>query len=206
MFQESRQLKFGSGRHRDPRDLVDGRPVLNVHTLEAAGALTPGVVSRWQWPDLAAVVKAEARHVVVACVGEAQVIRSARVAGTRGGDYAFWVCGCGRRYRHLYLKAGHWACRRCHHLDYASRHEFWSPALRQAMKLRQRLGADPQIGAPLPPRPRRYPQRGLYDKLLARLIAAEAAALAALGAMNVAADERRKGAGHEQRGGIDDPE
>jgi hypothetical protein len=166
-------------------------------SLLNAGALTPGVVSRWQWPGLTATVRAEAGRIVVAIGGEAQVIQLARLPGTRGGDYALFVCDCGRRYRHFYLK-GRWACRRCHDLDYASRHEFWSPALRRAAKLRARLGGAPLPFGELPPRPRRYPQRELFDRLLPRLIAAEAAALAQLGALNAAADERRKGAGYDR--------
>jgi hypothetical protein len=188
LFQRKTLGKLGSGDHRLARDLTNGRPILNVHTLEAAGELPFG-----------------ASRIVVAFGQSQQVLQIARLPGTRGGDYALWLCGCGKRRRHLYLKDGRWACRSCHSLHYASRHDSWSPPMRRAAKLRARMGGAPLPFGDLPPRPRRYPQNRHYDKLLPHLLAAEAAALARLGALNEAAEERQKGQRHDRQRGADDP-
>jgi hypothetical protein len=153
-----------------------GTPVLNVHSLEAAGELPRAATS-----------------VVVAFGGERQRLQIVRMPGTRGGDYALWQCECGARRRHLYLKGDRFVCRGCGNLAYASRHVSFGQAFRQVAKLRRRLGADPRPFAPLPPRPRRYPQYARYDRLAGAIAAAEAAALGVLGKLTVAADVRREG-------------
>ena len=56
---------------------------------------------------------------------------------------------CGRRCRHVYL-IDSIACRRCHRLDYASRHlHRQTPAVHRVARLRRKLGADPRPFAPL---------------------------------------------------------
>jgi hypothetical protein len=173
-----------------------------VHALEAAGALTPGIVSRWQWLRLTAVVRAEAgRIVVVVTGGEMQAVPLVRLPGNTGGDYALFLCGCGKRRRHLYLKAGRWTCRRCGHLDYAIRHICTTPhALLRARRLRERLGATSlQPFTPLPPRPRQHSAALKYDKLAAEIARCEAAALGALSALNVAVEVRKKSHDRQQQ-------
>jgi hypothetical protein len=172
---------FGTGGPRAsvPRR-TDARPLesfarLSIHALEAAGNIPYGATS-----------------LVVAIGDDKQIIRIDRLDGTLGGSYALWICECGERRRDLYLK-GRWACRKCHRIDYTSRHDAWSPPMRRAMKLRARLGGELQPFGALPPRPKRWPQRRLYDRLLPRLLAAEAAALGALNVLTAAADARRKG-------------
>jgi hypothetical protein len=178
---------LGSGglrvpRQTDPRPL-DAFPKINVHRLEASGDLVPG-----------------ASRIVVAIGTEAQAISLVRLPGTRGGDYALFLCGCGQRRRDLYLKAGCFACRHCHNLDYASRHTWTTPtALLRARRLRQRIGAASlQPFTPLPPRPRWRSASLKHDKLAAEIARCEAAALGALAALNEAADKRRKGMRREQ--------
>src|SRR5215813_15432770 len=56
---------------------------------------------------------------------------------------------CGRRCRHVYL-LDPIACRRCHRLDYASRHLYrQTPAVHRVARLRRKLGADLRPFAPL---------------------------------------------------------
>jgi hypothetical protein len=167
---------LGSGTAGLARAFTSGTPKLNVHALEAAGELPR-----------------ETTNVTIAFGGTTQRLQIARVPGTTGGSYALWVCECGARRRHLYLAKGRWTCRSCGNLAYASRHINWGSAFLQVVALRRRLGADPHPFAPLPPRPRRYPQHARYDRLARQIALAEAAALGTLGKLTVAADRRRDG-------------
>src|SRR4051812_5072091 len=65
-------------------------------------------------------------------------------------------CGqCGSTRRFLFAPGGSdWACRKCHKLDHTCRHSWGRAEPRTAAKLRQRLGGDPQMFSPLPPRPK----------------------------------------------------
>jgi hypothetical protein len=161
---------------------VEAVPALNVHQLYHAGALVLGTVTRWQWPNLIAITRAEIGRILLAVDGGLEVpVLIDWVPAYLGGDRPYFECpGCGARRWDLYLQADIVACRICLCLDYASRHEWWSPALRQAIKLRRRLGAEPGLLAPLPPRPRHYKRRQGYDRLVARIQAKEARAVAEL--------------------------
>ena len=155
---------------------VDRQRPCNVHRLAASGDLPRGAAS-----------------VVVAIGGSTQTLRIAHVPCVLGSDFALWRCECGQRRRHLYFVKGRFVCRGCGNVAYASRHVNWGPAFRQVTELRKRLGADPRPFTPLPPRPKRYPQHARYDRLVARIAAAEALALSTLGKLTLAADVRRKG-------------
>jgi hypothetical protein len=70
-----------------------------------------------------------------------------------GGHFApLLVCPqCDCNCYKLYAVADRWACRKCHRLDYASRHTYRSvPGYHRIAWLRRRLGAEPQPFAPLP--------------------------------------------------------
>ena len=62
---------------------------------------------------------------------------------------------CGRRVVKLYRCNGLFLCRHCHDLAYASENEgAVDRAQRNAGKIKQRLGGDPDYFAALPPKPK----------------------------------------------------
>jgi hypothetical protein len=66
---------------------------------------------------------------------------------------------CNRRCRHIYL-LDPIACRRCHRLDYASRHLHRQvPGVHRVARWRKQIGADPRPFAPLPKRPKRVVEK-----------------------------------------------
>jgi hypothetical protein len=78
-----------------------------------------------------------------------KVILVVRLPWRFGGSRSYFLCpgkgaaGCGRRVLKLYLSHGHFLCRSCGQLVYASpceKRRPWQRALRRANKLRQRLG------------------------------------------------------------------
>jgi hypothetical protein len=87
---------------------------------------------------------------------------------------------CGRRCRHVYL-LDPIACRRCHRLDYASRHLYrQTPAVHRVARLRRKLGADQAPFASLPPRPPGR-SKAYHDRLVAKIQAEEQALVEHLG-------------------------
>jgi hypothetical protein len=85
---------------------------------------------------------------------------------------------CGRDCYRLYLVADLWACRKCHKLDYASRHRNRSiPGYIRILYLRRRVKAEPRPFAPIASRPRSHVK---YHKLVAEIRALEHALLAHL--------------------------
>jgi len=88
-----------------------------------------------------------------------------------GVERPWFVCpGCGRRCRHLYLRASI-ACRRCHGLDYAVRHlRRQTPGVGRVERLRRKLGGcEARPFAPLPVRIRRGRSQAYHDALVARI-------------------------------------
>ena len=88
---------------------------------------------------------------------------------------------CKRHCRHLYLRKPI-ACRRCHHLDYSSRHlRRQTPGVGRVERLRRKLGdCDTRPFTPLPER-RRGRRRALHEKLVERIHDEEAKLLEHLG-------------------------
>jgi hypothetical protein len=97
-----------------------------------------------------------------------------------GGTRPFFICpgvpyrkAWGRRVVKLYHRDGLFLCRRCHGLAYASETEGdVARALRQAGKIKQRLGGSPERGASFPPKPKGMWQR-TYERLWYRFLEAE---------------------------------
>jgi hypothetical protein len=91
---------------------------------------------------------------------------------------AWFVCACGRRAAKLYLKPDKpFACRVCCALGYESQAETPEKrrerqALEKAQKIRIKLGAEPNLLEPPPPRPKRM-THSRYYRLLAALLNAE---------------------------------
>jgi len=125
---------------------------------------------------------------------ELEVVRQERHLG---GTQAYWTCRCGALRSHLYVVAGVLACRCCHRLTYRSRVLQRYKAVLRVARLRKRLGAEPSLLSPVPPKPPRW-RRVYYARLVAEL-AAQEAVIAEMLRGTVAALERRKGRLHGPR-------
>jgi hypothetical protein len=117
-----------------------------------------------------------------------------------GGDgQKFFVCGCGRRVQHLYARPDEpLRCRRCAGLTYRSQLTK-RRGLHRARDLRRKLGASEELLAPLPPRPRNVWAAAHYDRLVAKLVAAEAVIAAQLHDMVVRVRRRLEHDRHRDR-------
>jgi hypothetical protein len=128
------------------------------------------------------------RQVNICRIGAGVTIDGVRVAlawetPMPGVDRCWFECpSCGRRCRHVYLRAAV-ACRRCFRLDYASRHlRRQTPAVGRVESLRRRLGdCEANPFAPLPTRVRRGRSRACHDNLVAMIHDTETELLEHLG-------------------------
>ena len=100
----------------------------------------------------------------------AETVRVVRVSCRFGGARPYFICpgngiACGRRVAKLYGPGRYFLCRHCCQLAHASQSESAGERmLRRAKKIRQRLGGDPGMAAPFPPKPRGMWQR-TYERL-----------------------------------------
>jgi hypothetical protein len=189
VFQEKEMGGIGSGAERKPRLLVEQHHALDVYDLYRRGALVAGAVTALQWPDLVVRIRGEIGRIFIAVNGGVEVlVQIGREPANYGGDRPSFRCPvCDRRCLHLFLM-DRIACRTCAGLDYASRHR--DTMVHQVIRLRRQLGAeDLNPFGSLPPRPR-YPANRTYDRLVARIQAAEARVFARFG-QTVAAIARR---------------
>ena len=148
-------LHQGHPPHVPPERFAESRPCLNVFNLQRVGALVDGAVIELRIGD------GECLRLVRA-PGKISIGNQAITIGSHPKlPMPVFTCpGCGTARYRLYEVEARWACRRCHKLDYASRHTYRSvPGLHRLRWLRRRLGADPRPFTPLPPKPphwRRY--------------------------------------------------
>lgn len=92
----------------------------------------------------------------------AETVRIVRVPCRFGGTRPYFICPgivngiiCGRRVAKLHGAGRYFLCRHCYRLAYASQSEgTWHRTLRRANKIRQRLGGDPGMTSPFPPKPK----------------------------------------------------
>ena len=185
---------LGSGRPGESgRDTVEACRSLDANRLHREGCLRAGWAGGWQWThdgeQVASIgLRAESDRLHLSYrvrVGSggwedvAETVRVAHVACRHGGTRPYFVCPgmvngvvCGRRVSKLY-GGRYFLCRRCHRLAYASQSEdVWDRAFRRANKIRQRLGGDPGMAAPFPPRPKGMWRR-TYKRLFNRTFDAE---------------------------------
>jgi hypothetical protein len=184
---------FGSGRPRG-RDTVEACRSIDVNRLHRDGGLRAGWMGSWQWTcdgEKVASINLRAEldrlHLTyrVCTSGEewedvAETVRIVRVAPGFGGSRPYFVCpgvvnrvACGRRVAKLYGPGPYFLCRHCYRLAYDSQSEgAWHRTLRRANKIRQRLGGDPGMAAPFPPKPTGMWWR-TYERLRDRAFDAE---------------------------------
>jgi hypothetical protein len=179
---------------RQTLTLAEECPKLDANRLERSGFFTPGCVSEGKYLTSSALsvgLRAEPSHVVVTIAGVATTVALERRARHLGGTQTYFVCPrCSRLLEHLYVLRGRLACRWCFKLTYRCKRYWNKPQPLRVARLRARLGAEPGIGGPPPPRP--YKCRiDYYDAWLRKLAALEAEALAAFRA-TVAKLEREK--------------
>ena len=167
---------FGSGRPRGSgRNKVEGCCSIDANRLHREACLPPGWWGGWQWTrdgKKVASISLRAEHDRLHLTYRVQIggsewedvaetVRIVRVAPGFGGSRPYFVCpgvvnrvACGRRVGKLYGPGRYFLCRHCYRLAYDSQSEgAWHRTLRRANKIRQRLGGDPGMAAPFPPKP-----------------------------------------------------
>lgn len=144
------------------RQLTEYMLDLDIRRLNREGLLEPHMAYPWVW-----IRRGRAHSGVSIRVGECQVwlshdseggplsyeVEITRTACHLGGHRQWWRCpslGCWRRVAVLYGgRRGHFACRHCWNLAYASQSEdSFSRAIRRAGKLRAKLQWQPGIVNP----------------------------------------------------------
>ena len=178
---------FGSGRPSGSgRDKVEYSRSIDVNRLHREGCLHAGWMGGWQWNQGAEKVasinlRAEPdwlhlSYRVRIAGGEwdniEEPVRVVRVPCRFGGARPYFICpgvvngiACGRRVAKLHGPGRYFLCRQCYRLAHASQSEGqWDRTLRRANKIKQRLGGDPGMAAPFPPKPKGMWRR-TYDSL-----------------------------------------
>ena len=186
---------FGSGRPSGSgRDTVEACRSIDVNRLHREGCLRAGWMGGWQWTrdgeKVASInLRAEADRLHLSYRvriggGEwedvAETVRIVRVPCRFGGTRPYFICpgvvngiACGRRVAKLHGPGRYFLCRHCYRLAHASQSEgAWDRALRRANKIRQRLGGDPGMAAPFPPKPKGMWRR-TYERLREQAFEAE---------------------------------
>ena len=186
---------FGSGRPSGSgRGKVEACRSIDVNRLHREGCLRAGWTGGWQWTrdgeKVASInLRAEQDRLqltyrVRVGGGEwedvAETVRIVRIACRFGGTRPYFICpgvvngiACGRRVAKLYGPGRYFLCRHCYRLAHASQSEDkMDRTLRRANKIRQRLGGDPGMAEPFPPKPKGMWRR-TYERLSERAFEAE---------------------------------
>ena len=186
---------FGSGRTGgDGCEKVEACRSIDVNQLCKTGCLRDGWAGCWQWTSdgekLGSInlhVEADQLHLsyrVRIASGDweevTETVRVVRVPCRYGGDRPFLICpsamkgvACDRRVAKLHAAGRYFLCRHCYRLAYASQSEdAWDRTRRRAGKIRRRLGGDPDMIAPFPPKPKGMWRR-TYHRLREQACAAE---------------------------------
>lgn len=178
---------YGSGRRPTySRNVVECCRSLDVNRLYKVGCLVPDQLRDWGWKhdgEVVASISMQAEEDLLILSfdyrrrGEKaqsveQAITIEWVPCHFGGTRPYFRCSgvvngayCGRRVTKLLLQEKFFLCRRCHQLTYASQSEgTFDRLLRRANKLKVRLGGEPGLRSPIPPRP-----KGMWRRTYARL-------------------------------------
>lgn len=156
---------------RFPSDrLAENRPRLEIWELLRCGALVDGATTELRWGEKACRLATHSPNLWI----DGNPILVVWDEPIPGVGRPWFACPrCHRRCGHIFLDE--LACRKCLHLDYASRHLYrQTPAVHRVTRLRRKLGADPRPFAPLPER-RRGRSRAYHERLVARIQAEEQA-------------------------------
>jgi hypothetical protein len=185
----------GSGRPSGSgRTKVEDCRSIDVNHLHREGCLRAGWIGSWQWSRdgkkvawIGLRAEQDRLHLIFRVrVGGgdwedvAEPVRIVRAPCRFGGSRPYFMCpgvvngvACGRRIAKLYGPGRYFLCRHCYRLAHASQNEgALDRVLRRANKIRQRLGGDPGMVAPFPPKPKRIWQR-TYERLRDRAFDAE---------------------------------
>jgi hypothetical protein len=186
---------FGSGRPSGSgRDKVEDCRSIDVNRLHREACLRAGWIGGWQWTqdgEKVASINLRAEHDRLHLTYRFRVggsewedvtetVRIVRVACRFGGARPYFICpgvvngvACGRRVAKLHGPGRYFLCRHCYRLAHASQSEGpWDRTMRRANKTRQRLGGEPGIVSPFPPRPKGMWQR-TYERLRHKVFEAE---------------------------------
>jgi hypothetical protein len=109
-----------------------------------------------------------------------ETVRIVRVPCRFGGARPYFVCpgvvngtACGRRVVKLYGPGRYFLCRHCYRLAYASQSEdLLNRSVRQANKIRRRLGGNGGMAPPIPPKPKGMWRR-TYERLCEQVFDAQ---------------------------------
>ncbi len=193
---------FGSGRTGgDGREKVENSCSIDVNQLCKKGCLRDGWTGGWQWTSDGEKVgwinlRAEddqlhlSYRVRIAGGEWENVVETVRVLCVPcryGGARPYFLCpgevkgvACDRRVGKLYGSGRYFLCRHCYRLAHACQSEgALDRTRRRAGKIRRRLGGDPDMVAPFPPKPK-HMWRRTYDRLREQACAAEMLAEEAL--------------------------
>jgi hypothetical protein len=186
---------FGSGRPSGfGRKKVEACRSIDVNRLHRDGCLKAGCCGSLQWTQggerIGSInLRAEAdrlhlRYRVSIGGGDwedtDETIGIVRIACRYGRTRPYFICpgvvkgtACGRRVAKLYGPGRYFLCRHCYRLAYASQSEdVLNRSVRQANKIRQRLGGNAGMGAPFPPKPKGMWRR-TYERLCEQAVEAE---------------------------------
>ena len=177
--------QFGAGGYGRPT--TEGLRSIDIRKLNKKGALAPGKQGELSWiTNLADGSEKVATIGFKVTNSNMKLFFSRRVDGEdwedveqgiyldrtpcNFGGYQKWFrCpGCGRRVAILYGPRGHFLCRHCYNLVYASQLENHIDRLmRKARKIRKRLGASDELSEPILEKPK-YMHQKTFDRLRAK--------------------------------------
>jgi hypothetical protein len=178
---------FGiGGKPHKPRPTVENTPRIYIGELRGIATAPFGAFAREATISILVNGKPEA----------IDVVSDPRNYG--GDGQRFFLCTCSRKVQHLYFRDERLACRKCAGITYRSQLTK-RRGVHRARDLRRKLGASEELLSPLPPRPRQHMAAAKYDRLVARLVAAEAVIAAQLRDMVVRVRRRLRHDRHRDR-------